>query len=117
MKPYSPLRYPGGKAFLTAELQRIIDKIGLKKPVYVEPYAGGAGAALALLFADKVKKIVINDYDVAIYSFWKSVVDQSEAFAEKILSTPVTVAEWKRQKKIYSSNLSRTFQRGFAAFF
>ena len=76
----SPLRYPGGKTFLTKEFERILGKIGLNKPVYVEPYAGGAGAALSLLFAEKVERIVINDLDPAIYAFWKSVTSESKKF-------------------------------------
>jgi len=113
----SPLRYPGGKTFLAPELQRILSVINLKKPIYVEPYAGGAGAALSLLFAGKVKKIVINDYDKAIYSFWKAVIESPEIFAQKIISTPVDVSEWKKQKEIYADKSGTTFEIGFATFF
>ncbi len=114
---FSPLRYPGGKTFLTSELGRIIEKIGLDRPVYVEPYAGGAGMALSLLFAEKVKKIVINDLDSAIYAFWKSVTEQSEQFTRKIIKTPVTISEWEKQKKIYLDESASLFNRGFATFF
>lgn len=113
----SPLRYPGGKAFLASEIERIIDKIGFNKPVYVEPYAGGAGVALSLLFTNKVKYVVINDLDDAIYSFWKSVTEHPEKFAKKILKTPITIHEWKKQKKIYSNKNASTFDKGFATFF
>jgi len=117
MKFYSPLRYPGGKAFLASEFGRIIQTIGLSKPIYVEPYAGGARTALSLLFADKVEQIVINDLDEAIYAFWKSVTEKSKQFAQKILATPVTMAEWKRQKQIYSDKSVNLFEKGFATFF
>lgn len=116
--PYpSPLRYPGGKTFLAKEFERIIKVIGLDKPIYVEPYAGGAGAALALLFAGKVKKIVINDYDKAIYAFWKAATEQSESFIQKIFSTPVNISEWNKQKQIYSDEEASILERGFATFF
>src|SRR3989344_8832618 len=117
MKFYSPLRYPGGKAFLAKEFERILEVIKLNKPIYIEPYAGGAGAALTLLFEGKVKKIVINDLDVGIYSFWKSVTEKSEKFAKKIITTPVTIFEWKKQKKIYLDENAKIFERGFATFF
>lgn len=117
MKFYSPLRYPGGKTFLAHEFERILSMIGLSRPIYVEPYAGGAGAALSLLFADKVERIVINDLDKAIYAFWKSATEKSERFARKILRTPVTISERKRQKRIYSSKDASIFERGFATFF
>lgn len=114
---YSPLRYPGGKAFLSKELERVLSVVGLNKPTYVEPYAGGAGAALALLFSDKVERIVINDLDSAIYAFWKSVTEESERFARKIIRTPVTIAEWKKQREIYLDEKADMFARGFATFF
>lgn len=118
MSPYhSPLRYPGGKTFLASEFQRIIEIIGLNKPTYIEPYAGGAGAALSLLFANKVKRIIINDLDDSIYAFWKSVQEKPERFARKILITPVTIKEWKRQKQIYLDENANTFEKGFATFF
>jgi len=117
MRFYSPLRYPGGKAFLAEEFGRILKTICLDKPTYVEPYAGGAGAALALLFADKVANIVINDKDPKIYAFWKAVTEDSRKFARKIKATPVTIAEWNKQKKIYNNQKSTIFNLGFATFF
>jgi len=113
----SPLRYPGGKAFLTDDFAKIIKLVGLGKPTYVEPYAGGAGAALSLLFSDKVKRIIINDLDKAIYAFWKSAVEKSERFAHKILTATLTIAEWKKQKGIHSNDSAALFERGFATFF
>jgi DNA adenine methylase len=90
---------------------------GLEKVTYVEPFAGGAGAALALLFLEKVDRIVINDLDKAIYSFWKSAVFDSARFINKIQSTPVTIREWKKQREIYNDKYAKQFERGFATFF
>ena len=59
----SPLRYPGGKASLADFFGSAINALGLNKPTYVEPYAGGAGAGLALLFKGVVGRVVINDLD------------------------------------------------------
>ena len=66
----SPLRYPGGKSTLTKYLANIIQ---LNNPIetYVEPCAGGAGAALGLLYNDHVKRIVLNDADEFIFKFWQ----------------------------------------------
>lgn len=113
----SPLRYPGGKTFLSSFFDKIIKENGLKKITYIEPFAGGAGAALALLFLEKVESIVINDFDRAIYSFWKSAIFDSEKFIRKIRSTPVTIIEWKKQKAIYRNPKSHRFDLGFATFF
>ncbi|ADL67853.1 hypothetical protein [Thermoanaerobacterium thermosaccharolyticum] len=49
MRTYSPLRYPGGKGFLYRFIAKTIDCNFLNSYNYVEPYAGGAGLALALL--------------------------------------------------------------------
>lgn len=114
---YSPLRYPGGKTFLFPFFDKIIKDNKLEKVTYVEPFAGGAGAALALLFLEKVDYIVINDFDKAIYSFWKSAIFDSAKFIKKIHSTPVTIKEWRKQKSIYRNPKSTRFDRGFAAFF
>ena len=113
----SPLRYPGGKTFLFPFFEKIIKGNNLKAITYVEPFAGGAGAALALLLAGKVERIVINDLDKAIFSFWKSAIFDSEKFVKKIRSTPITVREWKKQRGIYSNPESECFDLGFATFF
>jgi DNA adenine methylase len=114
---YSPLRYPGGKTFLLPFFQRIIDRNHLHGITYVEPFAGGAGAAIALLFLEEVDHIVINDLDRAIYAFWRSAIFSSAKFIERIDSTPVTVRQWRLQKAIYLDPTSRLFDLGFATFF
>jgi len=114
---YSPLRYPGGKTILFPFLVKKIEESGLHDVTYVEAFAGGAGAALALLFNEVVDYIVINDLDKAIYAFWRSAIFESERFIEKIERTPVTVKEWRKQKAIYENKRAKRFDRGFATFF
>ena len=63
LKHLSPLRYPGGEAFLSEFLADVIDLNNLRGCVYFEPYAGGAGAALKLLNAGVVSEIRLNDAD------------------------------------------------------
>lgn len=46
-----------------------LNKILLNDGAYAEPYAGGAGVALELLLEEYVRKIYINDADLAVYSF------------------------------------------------
>lgn len=118
LKNYSPLRYPGGKNKLYPFVAAIIKNTGIPNPVYIEPFAGGAGVALSLLFNDVVGEIVINDYDKAIYSMWKSILTQTKKFIELIYKTPVTVEEWKRQKEIYTTkNNKYSLELGFATFY
>lgn len=114
---YTPLRYPGGKTSLFEFFDEVIKFNRLKNVVYIEPYAGGAGAALSLLLLNRVDSIVINDFDVAIYSFWKSILDEPEAFIKKIETTPITVGEWHKQKEIYKNKSTDVLALGFATFF
>jgi DNA adenine methylase len=116
-KHYSPLRYPGGKSCLSIFLAKLIKKNKINNCVYVEPYAGGAGAALNLLFLEKVDRIIINDLDRAIYTFWDSIINNSKEFISRIESTSITIEEWYKQKEIYKNPKSNNFDLGFSTFF
>lgn len=116
-KHYSPLRYPGGKSCLSGFLSTLIKKNEIKDCTYIEPYAGGAGAALTLLFLEKVDSIIINDLDIAIYSFWKSIISNTDSFIEKIRSTEITMEEWHNQRDIYKNKKSNQLDLGFATFY
>jgi len=98
---YSPLRYPGGKSRLSKFIGQAICNLQIHNCTYIEPFAGGAGVALSLLLDGVVENIVINDYDKAIYSFWRALKQEPTALIEKIQSTPITIEEWHRQKEIY----------------
>ena len=113
----SPLRYPGGKQKLFPLVKLIISKAEIDGCTYVEPFAGGAGVALSLLFEEAVQKIVINDYDRAIASFWKAVLSEPDQFIDRIQTIPLSIKEWKRQKEIYFSSARYSFDFGFAAFY
>lgn len=118
VKGASPLRYPGGKSALTGFISQLISRLDLRSPVYVEPYAGGAGAALALLDCGSAQSVVINDLDPAIFSFWDSVVNHNSAFLEMFDNTPITLDEWGRQKAIYrEGDRSDVVRLGFATYF
>lgn len=115
---YSPLRYPGGKAKLAPFMGLMINKMNIQKGTYIEPFAGGAGVALMLLMEGYVSDIVINDYDKAIYSVWRAIVDESENFIDRITQTQVNIDEWKKQKEIYTiKNKKYSLDLAFATFF
>ncbi len=97
----SPLRYPGGKATLAGFFESTINALGLNKPTYIEPYAGGAGAGLELLLKGVVGMVVINDLDPAIHACWKAIIKDSEAFLRLLDRTPLTIDEWRKQREIY----------------
>ena len=97
----SPLRYPGGKATLAGFFESAIRALGLERPTYIEPYAGGAGAGIELLVRDVVGTVVINDLDPAIYACWRAMVKEPESFLQLLEQAPVSVEEWKRQREVY----------------
>jgi DNA adenine methylase len=113
----SPLRYPGGKTCLLGPVSRILRGNRLERSHYAEPYAGGCGLALSLLYGGFVSDIHINDVDPAIWGFWNLVLDHTEEFIKLINSTPVTLREWQRQRKILADPSSDSARLGFAAFF
>lgn len=116
-KYYSPLRYPGGKASLSKYLAKLIEHNELNNCTYIEPFAGGAGAALNLLFNEYVDRVNINDLDKSIYAFWYSVVFLTDSFIEKVENVKITIAEWKKQKKVFTSESDSLLDLGFATFF
>ncbi len=118
MKTSSPLRYPGGKSAMAGLLGEIRRLNGLGDRAMAEPFAGGAGASLTLLYLEEVHKIYINDADPAIYDFWWTLINRSQAFLDMLSKTPVSIAEWRRQRDVYraSSRVSR-LRRGFSAFY
>lgn len=114
----SPLRYPGGKACLTQYITELAQQNELVGGHYIELYAGGAGAALNLLYNNIFSKVHINDYDYSIYSFWHSILNNTEDFIKKIESTPITLNEWHKQKEIFDRGRnSEQINLGFATFF
>jgi len=114
----SPLRYPGGKAAMAGLLSQIRRINGLGGRSIAEPYAGGAGASLTLLFLEETNEIFINDADRRIHDFWWSITNQVEPFLEKLSKSRASMAEWFRQREIYNAPGRRSrLDRGFATFY
>lgn len=113
----TPLRYPGGKGKFAPFVKDLMETNNLTGD-YLEPYAGGAGVALDLLFNDCCKNIHINDFDVAVFNFWNSVTQDTDCFLELLNNTPVTIEEWHKQKVILATPKDHSqLEHGFATFF
>lgn len=115
---FSPLRYPGGKGKLAPFVKEIFKHNNLCDGTYVEPYAGGAAVALALLLEGYAWDIIINDLDPLVHAFWWAVLSDTDNLCSKIETTPVTMDVWHEQKAIH--NNPEAFSQaeiGFATFF
>ena len=116
----SPLRYPGGKTQLSNFLANLIEINNLSQPIYCEPFSGGFGAGLDLLFSGKVHSIIINDLDIGIYSIWYAILHDIDNFIQIISDTEISVSEWNHQKNIYNSLIDSkkySLELAFATFF
>lgn len=115
------LRYPGGKSSLYRFLEQVIGLNKIEGGSYIEPYAGGAGAAIKLLLRGGVGEIILNDADYYIINFWKSMLYRTDEFLKRLHDTPVNIQEWHRQRNIlFNPEKGRAingFDSGFAAFF
>lgn len=117
IRSVSPFRYPGGKAFLYKYLLSRLEKLPNGSRFYAEPFCGGAGAAVILLKLNAVEEIHLNDADPKVYWAWKAILEESDRFAETILTTAINLEIWNRSRRIVESVSEPGFDLGFATFF
>ena len=97
----SPLRYPGGKYNYFSLFRKIIEKDrGIN--TFVEPFCGGAGLGLALLYNNLINKLIINDSDPFIHALWFEILNNPRNLKDYISNIKVDVQEFKRRKELYS---------------
>jgi DNA adenine methylase len=113
----TPLRYPGGKTQLAPFVTELMRANDLLQSVYCEPFAGGAGIACRLLLNGTVSEAWINDLDSAIYAFWHSVLNSTEALCDRIASTRIDMTEWYRQRVVQRSSSASILDIGFSTLF
>lgn len=115
---YSPLRYPGGKAPFAPFIAKVMAVNSVEGGHYLEPYAGGAGVALELLFHGHASHIHINDADPAVYAFWIAATQHSRELLALLESTPITIEEWFKWRSILREDCKATLiEKGFATLF
>lgn len=115
----SPLRYPGGKSKLYNTIKKLInDNFNKSECTYIEPFAGGAGLALKLLNNGDVERIVLNDIDEGIYSFWIACLLHTNELCNLIQECEISIDNWNIQRNIYRMKSGYTkLEIGFATFF
>ncbi len=99
-------------------VSNIVKANGLKGGFYLEPFAGGSGLALSLIFNKVVSEIFLNDIDRSIYAFWNSVLNDTDNFIEHIRKIPISIEEWHRQREIQKNKESADlFELGLSSFY
>jgi len=99
-KLFSPLRYPGGKARFAPFIAEVMRANGLAGGHYLEPFAGGAGVALELLFEGHATHIHINDLDPAVHAFWLAAVSDPDGMLKLLRDTPITMDQWHHWRSV-----------------
>lgn len=112
----SPLRYPGGKAWLTPFITSIITQLNISKPHFIEPFAGGLGLSCSLYKTGIIHRIGYFDKDPMVMNFWDTITNPMLAkdLAERVETAPLTVAEYDRQKNIYRDGAGDSMERALA---
>src|SRR5262249_24937016 len=109
---------PGGKRRLAAVVARLLIQNNLRDVDYVEPYAGGAAVALELLYSELAATVHINDLSRPVYAFWSTVLNHNAELCERIRRVRVSMAEWRRQRRIFEDRETADLvDLGFAALF
>lgn len=115
---YTPLRYPGGKGSFAPLVAQVLRENDLTGGHYLEPYAGGAGLALILLFDGHVDQVHINDADPAVAVFWRAATQNTFGLIKMVADEPVTMEAWHHWRSVMLGETSATdLHRGFATLF
>lgn len=102
----SPLRYPGGKARMADALAEIfLAQFGLLNvEVWVELFAGGAGAGLHLLDRDVVDEVWLTEKNRALAAFWRTVVDNGEQLAGQVRACQPDMSTWHTARDVVAAS-------------
>ena len=108
----SPLRYPGGKAFLIDTVRSVVTS-----SVFIEAYTGSA--VLSLNMVHSVKTVILNDMDPGIYAIWQSIADPTlaEKFAQAVESASIDISTYNQCADIFRIEHEPTIELAFATLF
>lgn len=101
----SPLRYPGGKARMAPFLGEMFAQqvATMDVEVWLEPFAGGAGAGLSMLEADAVSEVWLTEKNPAIAAMWRTVLDEGKALAARVERTVPDLAMWEHARQVIAA--------------
>jgi DNA adenine methylase len=95
----SPLRYPGAKRRLAGYIAALLELNDLKPKLFVEPFAGGASAALELLAGGHVERVALGERDSWVASFWKVLFFDTDWLIDRVEQMAVSLRQWRHFKR------------------
>lgn len=104
----SPLRYPGGKVRMTPWLVEVFDHLWgpMDVEVWLEPFAGGAGAALMALEAYGVPEAWMVEANPALAAFWQTLMADGEHLASRVERTAPDVGLFMASREVVGAALT-----------
>jgi DNA adenine methylase len=73
---------------------------------------------MELLISRRVRHVYINDSSRHIYAFWKTILNQPEAFCRRIARASLSVEAWKRHREVVRHPEDHDLtELGFSTFF
>lgn len=118
----SPLRYPGGKARMAGWVAEVFwaQHSDMDIEVWLEPFAGGAGAALSAPTEHGVPEAWLVEANPALAAFWTAVVTDGEALARRVETTVPTLSAFDAARETVAAAAAGEdvppLEAGFAAF-
>jgi len=94
----SPLRYPGGKSRMSPWLAQAY--AASPAELWLEPFGGGAGAALTLLANHDIEEAWVVEAHPGLAAFWTAVTREPEALARRVEHTTPDLAlfDWAQHQ-------------------
>lgn len=112
-------RYPGGKSKIADNI--INDVVPFSPSVFVDVFTGGGSVSIEMLNRKQNAKIVLNDLDPYIYSFWKILTGPKEDI-NKLLNiieqyNEPTIQKFQELREISKSTTNLEMKAYIALFF
>lgn len=88
--------------------------------IWMEPFAGGAGAGLGLLTSDQVQEVWLVEKHPGIAALWRTIITDGQRFAARVADTRPDMDVWQHARHLLESAQTGKpvddFDLGWAAF-
>lgn len=104
----SPLRYPGGKVRMSGWLTQLFDELvsPMDIELWIEPFGGGAGAALMALESHGVPEAWIVEANPALAAFWQTATGDGGRLASRVERTVPTLGLFEESRLVVAEALA-----------